>query len=52
MNTYRYKHCGKVRRENRTVAWYKSYCTKTGRNVHMTLVKQGGNRKPVEQRGR
>ena len=50
MNTYRCKHCGKVRHERRTVAWYNSYCEKTGRNVHMVRVKP--KKKPVEQRGR
>ena len=44
MNTYRCKHCGKVRHENWTVAWYKSYCDKTGQDVHMTRVKPASKR--------
>lgn len=35
MNKYRCKHCGKIVLRDSNKAWIKSYCEKTGKNVHL-----------------
>lgn len=34
-NKYHCKHCGKVVERDSDKAWIKSYCDKTGKNVHL-----------------
>ena len=39
-NKYRCPHCGKIEIRECSKAWVKSYCDKTGKNVHMQKSKK------------
>jgi len=39
MAKYRCKHCGKVVERDSDKEWIKSYCSETGRDTHITKVK-------------
>jgi phage FluMu protein Com len=39
-NTYRCNHCKKVVERESAKAWVKSYCTETGKVVHLIKMKK------------
>lgn len=39
-NNYKCKHCGKVVKRYSYAKWIKSYCEKTGKDVHLMRVKK------------
>ena len=48
IGVYRCKHCGKVVGRFSDKAWVKSYCSKTGKDVHLMRVE----RKASDERGK
>jgi len=45
MNLYRCKHCKKLIKRDSNKKWIKSWCVKTDKDVHITLVKRKINGK-------
>lgn len=41
MNDYRCRHCGRVVKRKSTKQWVKSYCGKSGRDVHLVRQPKG-----------
>lgn len=43
MNKYRCKHCNKTLKRDSNKKWIKSYCEKTGKDVHLILIERKEN---------